>query len=56
MSARRSGCRPNDWVLAVGFEDNAASVAWQIDRLKSRAGTAELAVREGTDAEPLWRP
>jgi glycolate oxidase FAD binding subunit len=43
-----------DWVLAVGFEDNAASVAWQVDRLRSELGPAEVIVREGIDAGPLW--
>lgn len=42
------------WVLVVGFEDNAESVAWQIDRLKNELGQADVAIREGTDAEPLW--
>jgi glycolate oxidase FAD binding subunit len=42
------------WVLVVGFEDNAASVAWQVDRLRGELGRAEVAVREGSDAGPLW--
>jgi glycolate oxidase FAD binding subunit len=50
------GLPVDGWVLAVGFEDNAASVAWQIDRLRDELGqaAAEIVVREGTEAEPLW--
>jgi glycolate oxidase FAD binding subunit len=42
------------WVLAIGFEDNAASVAWQVDRIRSELGAADVAVRENADAGPLW--
>lgn len=40
--------------MAVGYEDNAASVAWQVDRLRDELGGAEVVVREGVGAEPLW--
>ena len=46
-----------EWVLAIGFEDNAASVAWQVERLKTElanAGAADVHVAEGADADPLW--
>ena len=43
-----------DWVLAIGLEDNAASVAWQISRLKSELGPASITVREGTDSVGVW--
>jgi glycolate oxidase FAD binding subunit len=43
-----------DWVLAIGFEDNVASVAWQVDQIRSELAPAEVDVREGADAEPLW--
>jgi glycolate oxidase FAD binding subunit len=42
------------WVLAIGFEDNSASVAWQVDRIRSELGAADVAVRENADAGPLW--
>jgi glycolate oxidase FAD binding subunit len=42
------------WVFAIGFEDNAASVAWQIERIRGELGTAELSVRDNADAGPLW--
>jgi glycolate oxidase FAD binding subunit len=42
------------WLLAVGYEDNAESVAWQLDRLKGEAGRADLAVFSGEEAVPLW--
>ena len=41
-------------VLAVGFEDNADSVRWQLDRLKEEVGRADLIVVEGEKTAPLW--
>ena len=43
-----------DWVLAIGLEDNAASVAWQISRLKSELGSVGIIVREGADSVGVW--
>ncbi len=40
--------------LVVGFEDNADSVRWQIDRLKTEIGRADLRVVEGEQTLPLW--
>ena len=48
------GLSTSDWVLVVGFEDNATSVAWQLDRLKDELGRADLAILEGATAGPLW--
>jgi glycolate oxidase FAD binding subunit len=53
--ARRIGGLPvEQWVLVVGFEDNAASVAWQVDRLMLELGRTDLVVRQGEDSGPLW--
>jgi glycolate oxidase FAD binding subunit len=41
-------------VLAIGFEDNAVSVRWQLDRLKSEVGRTDLMVVEGEQTAPLW--
>jgi glycolate oxidase FAD binding subunit len=41
-------------VLAVGFEDNEASVAWKVDRLRGELGPAEVAVLSDAEAGPLW--
>ncbi len=41
-------------VLAIGIEDNAESVRWQIDRLKTEVGRADLVVVEGEQTRPLW--
>ena len=41
-------------VLAIGFEDNADSVRWQIDRLKSEVGRTDLIVVDGERAVSLW--
>jgi glycolate oxidase FAD binding subunit len=43
-----------DWVVVVGFEDNAASVAWQLDRLTLELGRTDIVVRQGDDSGPLW--
>ena len=40
--------------LVVGFEDNADSVRWQLDRLKAEVGRADLIVVEGERTVPLW--
>jgi glycolate oxidase FAD binding subunit len=46
---------PSDWaVLAIGFEDNAESVRWQIDRLRTELGRTSLTVVEGEQAAGLW--
>jgi glycolate oxidase FAD binding subunit len=44
------------WVLAVGFEDNAVSVAWQVGRLLEELGKtrAEAVVVEGAEVAPIW--
>ncbi len=42
-------------ILAVGYEDNAVSVRWQLDRLKAELGRDDIAVLEGEDAQPLWQ-
>jgi glycolate oxidase FAD binding subunit len=41
-------------VIVVGLEDNATSVAWQLDRLTSELGGSNLAVLGGAEALPLW--
>jgi glycolate oxidase FAD binding subunit len=41
-------------VLAIGVEDNAESVGWQIDRLRTEVGGADVAVVAGEQASSLW--
>ncbi len=45
------------WTLAVGFEDNAAAVAWQIDRIQHEAAVPGSGVRifEGEASAPYWQ-
>jgi hypothetical protein len=45
------------WVLAVGYEDNAASVSWQLDALARELGTprAGLLILRGTRPRPAGR-
>ena len=45
------------FVLAVGFEDNASSVAWQIDRLLAEVGRgrSECPIVDGEEAAKLWQ-
>jgi glycolate oxidase FAD binding subunit len=46
---------PADWsILAIGYEDNAESVRWQIDRLRSEVGHGGWSVVEGVRTIPLW--
>jgi glycolate oxidase FAD binding subunit len=48
------GLPTGGWVLVIGFEDNAASVAWQVERIQEELGTSEIATCEGPAAAPLW--
>jgi glycolate oxidase FAD binding subunit len=41
-------------IIVIGYEDNAASVRWQLDKLKTELARNDFAVLEGADAEPLW--
>jgi glycolate oxidase FAD binding subunit len=43
-----------DWVVVVGFEDNAASVAWQLDRLTLELGRTDLIFLQNEESAPLW--
>jgi glycolate oxidase FAD binding subunit len=49
------GLPVDEWILAVGFEDNAASVSWQVDRLMIELGRTNIVIREGENAPALWR-
>ncbi len=51
---REGGLPVADWVIVVGFEGNAAAVAWEVDRLAIELGRTDTVVREGADAGPLW--
>lgn len=48
------GLPSDDWALAVGFEDNAESVSWQVDRLMMELGRTNVVIHERAEAEPLW--
>jgi glycolate oxidase FAD binding subunit len=41
-------------VLAIGYEERAGAVRWQLDRLKHELGRTSLAIVQGTETEPLW--
>jgi glycolate oxidase FAD binding subunit len=45
---------PAGWGLLVGFEDNATSLAWQLDQFRSEIGHANAHQFEGADAAPVW--
>ena len=49
-----SGLPVEEWVLVVGFEDNAASVAWQLDRLTLELGRTDLVFLKDNDSASLW--
>jgi glycolate oxidase FAD binding subunit len=42
------------WVLAIGLEDSAASVRWQINRLMIDLGRTDLTIRGGAESQSLW--
>jgi glycolate oxidase FAD binding subunit len=44
----------NDTVLALGFEDNARSVRWQVERVKDELGQSEIVVVAGETCAALW--
>jgi glycolate oxidase FAD binding subunit len=48
------GLAAGAYVLAVGFEDNAASVRWQLDRIKEELAREDVAILEGDETRPLW--
>jgi glycolate oxidase FAD binding subunit len=48
------GLSAAEWVLVVGYEENARSVRWQIDRLKGELGGRDFVVIEGERAGSLW--
>ncbi len=43
------------FVVVLGFEDNADSVAWQLERIRLELDSPELVVAVGVDSEPIWR-
>ncbi len=53
--ARGLGLTGDLGVLAIGYEDTAASVRWQLDRLEQELGPTNQAVTQAADAERLWQ-
>lgn len=54
MAGEPLGLPADDWVLAVGFEDNAASVTWQVDRLMVELGRTNIVILEAEQGAVLW--
>jgi glycolate oxidase FAD binding subunit len=53
----QAGCHLPEgrWAAVVGFEDNTAAVAWQVQQLIQEIGTQwPVDIRVGRPAEPLW--
>lgn len=48
------GLPASEWVVAVGLEGNAASVAWQVDALRPEIGPGRLEVVRDAEALPAW--
>ena len=42
------------WSLWVGFEENTAAVAWQVDAIEREIGRAPSSSFEGVDCGPIW--
>lgn len=43
------------FVVVLGFEDNADSVAWQLDRIRLELDSRELVIAVAAESEPIWR-
>ncbi len=54
VAGRGIGLPTGDLILAIGYEDNARSVRWQLEKLASELGRTDFAIVEGTDVAPLW--
>ncbi len=54
MHARTLQTPVADQVLVIGFEDNAASVSWQIDALRGEFPGWSIEVRRDAEANPAW--
>jgi glycolate oxidase FAD binding subunit len=44
----------NHTVLAVGFEDNAHSVRWQVERLKDELRRSDILIVDGQPCDSVW--
>ncbi len=49
------GLPDHDWVLIVGFEDNAAAVDWQVEQLRTEVPNSAFEIQAGAQADPLWK-
>lgn len=54
LYAQSSNTPVSDHVLIIGFEDNAASVSWQIDALRNEFPGWNIEIRRDADAAPAW--
>ncbi|MCS6975849.1 MAG: FAD-binding oxidoreductase [Gemmatales bacterium] len=56
-TADRMGFSTRDWLLLIGYEDNRAAVAWQVEQLARELGEISLAAnriwRDG-DSQEIW--
>jgi glycolate oxidase FAD binding subunit len=48
------GLPSGEIILAIGYEESAPTVAWQLDRLKSELTNAELTIVDENQTSPLW--
>ncbi|HKI18030.1 MAG TPA: FAD-binding oxidoreductase, partial [Isosphaeraceae bacterium] len=54
LVGQAGGLPTADRVLVIGYEDNAHSVRWQIDRLKDELTGSNVVVIEGEQAAAMW--
>lgn len=54
MARMMSDLRASPWSLAIGFEDNAESVAWQADRVVTELSGRVAAVLRDGESGPSW--
>jgi glycolate oxidase FAD binding subunit len=48
------GLPAGEIILAIGYEESAPTVAWQLDRLKSELKNAELTIVDENQTSPIW--
>jgi len=54
LVGQAEGLPADQWVLVLGYEGSAGTVAWQADRLLLELGRTNIVLREGADSEILW--
>jgi glycolate oxidase FAD binding subunit len=54
LAGRGLGMPSGQGIVVLGYEDNARSVRWQLDRLTHELDRSDFAIVDGADAAHLW--